>query len=136
MLKQGKKNYYLSDEVHATDSLLELNGYQCIYQARSCSNKGGLLIHLCDEYTYKLDLQVNSSNSWEGQFIEVMGGNLSKNIVIGNIYRPPRNLIADFQTFYEELKPILEKYGKNKKDITLLGDFNIDLLKMYSREMI
>ena len=116
-------------------SLLELNGYQCIYQAKSCSNKGGLLIYLCDEYTYKLDLQVNSSNSWEGQFIEVMGGNLSKNIIIGNIYRPPRNLIADFQTFYEELKPILEKYGKNKKNITLLGDCNIDLLKMYSRDI-
>ena len=64
-----------------------------------------------------------------------MGGNLSKNIIIGNIYQPPRNLIADFQTFYEELKPILEKYGKNKKDITLLGDFNIDLLKMYSRDI-
>ena len=44
-----------------------------------------------------------------------MGGNLSKNIIIGNIYRPPRNFIADFQTFYEELKPILEQYGKNKK---------------------
>ena len=50
-------------------------------------------------------------------------------IVIGNIYRPPRNLLESFKTFYNELEPILQKLNSNTPEIIITGDFNIDLLK-------
>ena len=75
------------------------------------------------------------SNTWEGQFIEVMGENLTKNIIIGNIYRPPRNAINNYRTFIDELTPILEFYNRRKCEIVLAGDFNINLLKVNERDI-
>ena len=51
-------------------------------------------------------------------------------IVIGNIYRPPRNLLENFKTFYNELEPILQKLNSNTPETIIAGDFNIDLLKI------
>ena len=53
------------------------------------------------------------------------------NIIVGRIYRHPDNNIDEFNTNY--LRPLLQKLSKeSSKNIFLLGDFNIDLLKFSS----
>ena len=75
---------------------LQLEGYQCIKQGKTCSNKGGLSKTCSNKggfsktFNYKVILSLNQYDSWEGKFIKVTGGGLSKDIIIGNIYRPPK----------------------------------------------
>ena len=53
------------------------------------------------------------------------------NIIVGCIYTHPDNNIDDFNTNY--LRPLLQKLSKeSSKNVFLLGDFNIDLLKFNS----
>ena len=53
------------------------------------------------------------------------------NIIVGCIYRHPDNNIDEFNTNY--LRSLLQKLSKeSSKNIFLLGDFNIDLLKFSS----
>ena len=99
----------------STDNL-NLDGFNIISQGKSCSNKGGLMFYIRDEYCYKIVSQHNT-DLWEGLFIEICGGGLKKPIVLGNIYRPPRNLLANYRTFVNELKPILSSLDSQNKKI-------------------
>ena len=46
-----------------------------------------------------------------------------KKIMLGNIYRPPRNIIDDYNTFFSELVPILTQLNKYKSEVVIVGDF-------------
>ena len=68
---------------------------------------------------------------WEGLIVQINGGNLSKSITIGNIYRPPRTPNDNQNVFINEFSSIvssLEHICKNS--IIIAGDFNINLLKL------
>ena len=54
----------------------------------------------------------------------------NKNIVCGCIYRHPNYLNSDISEFNKYLDTTLSKLVKEKKEIYICGDFNIDLLKM------
>ena len=54
-------------------SLLEIPGYNIITQGKICSRKGGLIIYLHENYSYdKLNIY-DTSEIWEGLFIEIYG---------------------------------------------------------------
>ena len=80
----------------------------------------------------------DSSDFWEGLFIDISGANLSKHITLGNIYRPPKlnNNDLSISTFIEEFAPILSKLGNEKSETIITGDFNIDLLKVNDRPKV
>ena len=65
------------------------------YTKQTCSNKGNLVIYLSKTFNYKVMLSLNQYGHWEGQFMKVTGG-ISKYIIIGNIYRPPRDLSENY----------------------------------------
>ena len=77
----------------STDDIspFQLDGYTCISQGKTCSNKGGLIIYINETFKYKPLQNTHRYETWEGQYIQVHGG-LSKKIIIGNIYRPPKDL--------------------------------------------
>ncbi len=76
-------------------------------------------------------MELNTYDTWEGQVIEVKKGNhLPKPVIIGNIYRPPKDLIDKYQEFITELSPILGTLGTTNKEVIIAGDYNIDLLKI------
>ena len=116
-------------------SHIEINGYQCIRQGKSCSNKGGLIIYLLEKFNYDIMQSYNTSDVWEGQFVRITGGGLTNELLIGNIYRPPRDLNINYKQFIEELTPLLSLYNKNNSEMILTGDFNINLLKVNEREV-
>ena len=125
---------WISDDTDL--ALIHLDGYNLIAQGKSCSNKGGLMIYLRDHYTYK-ELKFDySTTRWEGQFIETSINNSARKILIGNIYRPPRNLNDNYSNFTNELSSILSEMENQNSDAIICGDFNINLLKINEKETI
>ncbi len=78
-------------------------------------------------FKYTIKLTINKSKIWEAQFINVTGGGLSKHIILGNMYRSPRDINENHKTFIEEQKQVLSTIGNNNIDVIIAGDTNIDL---------
>ena len=99
-------------------SQYQLPNYNIIHQGKKCSGHGGLLIYLHKRYSHVVRKLYSSSDFWEGLFIDISGGNLSKHITLGNIYRPPKlnNNDLSIATFIDEFAPILSKLGNEKSE--------------------
>ena len=65
-------------------------------------------------------------------FIRIKDLENQKDIVLGNIYRPPHdnNNPTNINTFVTELDPILSSLTNNRGDFLIAGDFNINLLQI------
>ena len=126
---------WLSD--NADLSLIQLENYKCISQDYKCSAHGGLIIYIKSKYKFdKIEYNINS-NIWEGLFMEITGDSLANKVIVGNIYKPPRNNNDNnnIQQFINEITPILQSYDSRKNDIMLAGDYNINLLKINERQL-
>ena len=103
-----------------------------IEQTPTESNAEGALLYINRKHSYKIrkDLKLYKPHKIESVFVEVIMPKRT-NIIVGCIYRHPDNNIDEFNTNY--LRPLLQKLSKeSSKNIFLLGDFNIDLLKFNS----
>ena len=74
------------------------------------------------------------NTNWEDQVIKLYGGGLNKEILICNVYRPPKDLNADYRQFIDEFSNCIDSIGQ-KKEVIITGDFNINLLKIHEREL-
>jgi hypothetical protein len=110
---------------------LNINNYKMIHQGYNpeCSTRGGLVCYVNEELSPKITLRCNNFKTWEGLFFEVKIDNLTK-ITIGNIYRPPHDLI--FNDFIREFFPVIDKLNKSAVNLLVTGDFNINLLRVNS----
>ncbi len=61
---------------------------------------------------------------------------LAKSINIVNVYRPPKDDLEHYKEFIDEFSYILDKLEKNKNEVIISGDFNIDLLKINDKQII
>ena len=77
------------------------------HELKLCSGHSGLVIYLHHSHKSKIVSLLKNATVWDGQFIEVISKKTNPNIIIGNIYRPPRELVANYQTFINELLPVL-----------------------------
>ena len=79
-------------------------------------------------YKKRDDLKFNSCGDFESTFIELALPS-KKNLIIGCIYRHPSSPISikDFNTTF--IEPLLNKISTEGKLCSLMGDFNVDLLK-------
>ena len=95
------------------------------------------MIYLHSKYKYIALDYYTESDIWEGLFIEVSGNSLETNIIIGTIYKPPKNNNNNYniQQFMNELDPVLAKLDSDNKYILLAGDSNINLLKINERTL-
>ena len=83
---------WLSSE--SDTSLFELRGYNFVSVGQFCSAHSGLGIYISDDYNFKVMNMHEQSMLWVGMFVEISGQSLNdKKIMLGNIYRPPRNII-------------------------------------------
>ena len=73
-------------------SLIPLSGCDCISQEKRYSIKGGLMPYVDQQFSYGLNMKLNTYKHGEGQIMQVNGGSLSQTITIGKIGRPPRPL--------------------------------------------
>ena len=58
-----------------------------------------------------------------------------KKKIIGNIYKLPRDINANYEQFIDEFTHILDVLAKYKCDVIIAGDFNIDLLKVHEKTL-
>ena len=111
--------------------LLEIDDYTLISQYKTCSAHGGLAIYIKNSYKYKVLSIQPLSKIWEGQFIEItINSETKKKVILGNIYRPPKNLNVNYHTFISEFSKTLDYLQKQKSEVIIAGDYNIDLLKI------
>ena len=113
-------------------SHLQIEGYCLISKSKSCSAHGGVAIYLKEMFDYTV-LDIHSdSNSWDGLFLEISKRNVthSKKVVVGNIYRPPRNSVENYKTFTSELNDVMNRLQRTRPEVIISGDFNLDLLKI------
>lgn len=84
------------------------------------------------EYKIRDDLTKFDKETYESLFIELQFQN-TKNKIIGIIYRPPNN---KFNKFEENLTQILECLNKENKDVYIIGDFNLNILKIHDSDYV
>ena len=114
--------------------LFKLPSYQLVSKGKYCSNHGGLLIYVHNDFLWEpLKIRENTTG-WENLFIKIKHKSLrSKPYIIGNVYRLPKELLPEFHTFMDEFAETLETLQVNRNAIYLCGDFNIDLLKINTK---
>ena len=117
-------------EYDNTIAPFNLDGYEAFPQKRIVSSWGGLVTYFRDDLKIEELPVYNESKIWEGQFFNVTSANFSYKITLGNIYKASRNYnVADMRAFISEFEPIVNKLCKEKIQLLLAGDFNINLLK-------
>jgi hypothetical protein len=114
-------------------SQLQIDGYNFISQPFDVTSHGGLAMYVLKDIDYELlEVEKSQSGIWEGQFLKLKL-NETKLLTIGNIYRPPRDLIENYTNFKTEFENILRVFNGN---VLIGGDFNIDLLKLTEKSII
>ena len=110
------------------DYKVSIDGYQQ-FSTPTESDKGGVILYISKQYFCKprkdLDSILYKRYALESIFVEIILHN-KKYILLGCIYRHPSMEVNDFNENY--LNPFMDKLDGNK-NVFLLGDFNIDLMK-------
>ncbi len=115
-------------ETHLKDKpsdIYNLSGYNIEFTNRVGREKGGVCLYISEQIKYKVrkDLCL-ANNSYESCFIGFPGKH--KDIVVGTIYRSH----TPIENFIKDVEPIYNKLASEKKQFYIMGDFNIDLLKV------
>ena len=109
---------------------VNINGYK-YYSTPTDADKGGALIYINDQCNTKplpnFDKIMYKPKQLESVFIEIVNKN-KKNILIGCTYRHPSMDLTEFNDNF--LNPLMEKVAAEDKILFLIGDFNIELLKV------
>ena len=115
--------------------LVALEGYQCFSIKATTSSHGGLITYMDDKYHVQVKKTVDDSNIWEGLFLELNHSSFQNKIIIGNVYKPPRdnNSARNINAFKSEIEPILQEIGISNNEALICGDYNINLLKIKRR---
>ena len=120
----GITETWLSD--NSPVSLCNIHGYEFVGNNRKSKRGGGvgLYVHKDISFNRRCDLDINT-DFLESIFVEIT--NYSTSMLICVMYRPPDQSVNEF---CESLNNILDVVKREKKTFYLMGDFNIDLLKV------
>ena len=79
------------------------SGYKMYVQPATCSTHSGLITYIKTylQSTTLTEFTHQNSQTWKIMFIEIE--NLNKTVIIGKIYRPPRESNHDISQFIDEL---------------------------------
>ena len=110
----------------------DIPGYHpLIFNTRtgSSSGRGGVGMHIKDHLNFKHrpDISVFIPHIFESIFIEIQSKHT--NVIIGTIYRPNTSPKADLDIFQNTLSELMHTIKHENKNVVIMGDFSIDLLK-------
>ena len=100
-----KSVYWITDDANL--SHIQIEGYTFISNQSIVGRKGGLITFLNNKYNSKTLSHQNLSTIWEGQFLEINGFELNKKLLLGNLFRPPRNSQENYN-----INRLLYEYGE------------------------
>ena len=112
--------------------MVSIEGYEYFYAKPSSSSHGGVITYVENAYEVSVLTKINSSNVWEGLSLELNHESIKNKIIVGNLYKPPRdnNNAANINAFIMELEPILQELSSTNAEVLICGDYNINLLKV------
>jgi hypothetical protein len=118
-----------------TNGLYNIPNYNCVNLYRENRTGGGvsILIKNCITYKERNDLSL-IDDFVECVFIEINKTELKchKNVIIGVIYRPPN---TNCELFNQHMSDTLDKINKDRNQIYLLGDYNLNLINYNSHNL-
>ena len=129
----GLSETWLKNVVHA--NYINIHGYNLLRLDRNWSENGqlkkggGVCLYIKDEILYSENELSNlnlSSEDIEIQWISIRKQN-NRILYIANLYRPPQGNIKKFNDYLRNCLNGLSNISK--KDIFIMGDFNIDVKK-------
>ena len=108
--------------------MYNISDYNLVTANRKNKSGGGIGMYIKEQINFQLreDLSVFNEGVLETLFIELKN-NKKETAIVGVIYRPPNSKMKEFEV---ELEALLSKIIKENKLIYLMGDINIDMLKM------
>ena len=112
--------------------LVSLNGYQTFHSNASSSTHGGFITYVDEKYDVSVIKKIEMSTTWNGLFLKLKHEEMQNEVIIGNLYKPPRNSnnIANIRAIIEEIEPILQDLNSHDSEVFICGDFNTNILKM------
>jgi exonuclease III len=117
---------------------LQLEGYKFIYKPKLSSLHGGVAFYVKESMDIKVLPVVVNDELCDSLFIEIDLNNCVQSkgkVVLGNIYRPPRENVNNYNNFIECLEETISVF-QNTTQVALVGDFNFDLLKIHQKDHI
>ena len=96
---------------NADYSLLHLDNYDLITQGYSTTTHGGLAIYVNSKYTSEHYFSIAESSVCEALFIKVSSNDLPRDILVGNVYKPPHNNNnnENIDQFIADFRPLLDR---------------------------
>ena len=114
-------------------SNIELDGYEFIHR-NSHTFAGGVVICVKSSVSYNMKLNINIDLSLvENLWIEI---EIKKKLTVGIVYRHPVQTVEQIDIFSSAMTNIFHKIYFEKSKFYVLGDFNIDLIKIKSNNRI
>ena len=113
---------------------IHLDGYKFNY-VNSLTNAGGVGLYVKERSKFSGNKCVQCDLS----IAETLWINVTLNdssTVVGVVYRHPRSGPRDIEKFCESMQDIFDIFNKKKRPFYIMGDFNIDLLKIFKNEII
>lgn len=110
-----------------TNKSVELNGYTIVRSDRSSRTKkrgGGVALYVKKGLKFTVVARSPPGSDIDFLFLKLK----TSNLVFGIVYRPPDSDISLMNDIYELISDI----SSTESNITLMGDFNINLLEMNS----
>ena len=105
---------WLSSE--SSTSLYDLPNYQLISRGKYCSNHGGLITYVHNDYNWEPLNVKDQTTGWKNLFLKI-----------------PNETVYDLQIFNDEFVDALEILQSKRLQTYLCGDYNIDLLKIFQK---
>ena len=118
-------------------SLVAIDGYSCIHQSKrsDCSNHGGLITYADNNYGVERINIKNDSPLWENVFISIKGTGHNKDIIVGNMYKPPKDNynIENINAFTTDIENVIHEFNRKNSENLIVG-YNINLLNLDMRQ--
>ena len=128
------QEYWLKDTDNV--SMFNLTDYNLVSLPRTCCGHGGLMIFVhnqfqCTTINHKI---MKKATDWEYLCVEVSHQkHNSKKYIISNIYRKPGEILDEFNVFLAEFTSFLTYIKNQNRPSYFCGDYNIDLLKIKTK---
>ena len=118
---------WLSENCNA--SMYRISGYTLLSRGKSCTAHGGLITYVHNSLSCKILNYEYAMTNWECLTVEIYSNTSFKSkIIVNNIYHKPYETIENLNIFVGEMADFLS--GIKVSNTYLVGDFNIDLLKV------
>ena len=107
----------------------DLHGYQFLSQP-SLSNAGGVAFYINNNLNFSTRPEfTTTTDDFEALWSDEVHHNFHSNLVCGIIHRHPN---GDLERFIEYLSSTTDRINQENKTCIIMGDLNIDLLKLES----